>query len=283
MRRIALGVLAAVALATVGAPRVGNAFVADAYDPDEAPIQNTWFDTRLVSRGTDPADAFADAVRADREYVRGMRPHHAGALTMSEEYLRDPQARNPDLRRLAQAIIVNQAFEIGLLDDVARKLDEAPRVLDLGLVRLAMRPEGTEGLGQQWRFIRQPVPVLTGTGGEVSERDVRFAKAMMVHHGAALDMARAYNSNPAARNNFIGLLNVHIITDQAQEIALMRNVVAAYPGDADAVRVDPSDVHGMGGHMAMPGAEGHSGPSEGSGASPHAAGHSGAGHAHHMQ
>lgn len=281
MRRIVLGAFAAVALATMGAPRAGHAFVAEAYDPDEAPIPNTWFDARLLPPGTDPATTLAEAVRADREYVRGMRPHHAGALTMSEEYLRDPAARNPDLRRLARAIVVNQAFEIRLLDDVARKLDEPPRVLDLGLVRLAIRPEGTEALGQQWRFIRQPVPVLTGTGGEVTERDVRFAKAMMVHHGAALDMARAYQSNPAARNNFIGLLNVHIITDQSQEIALMRNVVAAYPGDASAIRVDPSEIHGMAGHMAMSGGGHTQGGEAGMPASAHQHGEAG-GHDRHV-
>ena len=40
-------------------------------------------------------------------------------------------------------------------------------------------------------------------------------------------------------------MNVDITTDQTQEIALMRRVIAAYPGDAAAVRVDPSMVHGM--------------------------------------
>lgn len=64
---------------------------------------------------------------ADRDYVRGMRPHHAGAVTMARDYLADPEARSPVLRQLAPAIVANQAFEITLLDMVERQLQEPPR------------------------------------------------------------------------------------------------------------------------------------------------------------
>ena len=99
---------------------------------------------------------------------------------------------------------------------------------------------------------------------------MRFAKAMVAHHEGALEMARDYHANRDARNGYLGLMNVDIITDQTQEIALMRRVIAAYPGDPDAVRVDPSMVHGMegmkhGGHAgygasAAPAAESRSAP-----------------------
>jgi uncharacterized protein (DUF305 family) len=97
----------------------------------------------------------------------------------------------------------------------------------------------------------------------VTERDVQFAKAMTIHHQGALDMARTYNADPHARNGFLRLLNVDILTDQSQEIALMRSVVAAYPGDADAVPVPASMVHGMedmghgGGHAGQGGHAAH--------------------------
>jgi hypothetical protein len=48
------------------APRAGHAFLAEAYDPDEAAIPNTWRDTHAVPPGTAPVLVFADAVRADR-------------------------------------------------------------------------------------------------------------------------------------------------------------------------------------------------------------------------
>lgn len=254
--RIAL-LAAAAGLALVsGTP--AQAMVGDEYDPEHSPVTTTWYGA------ANPA-----ALQADRDYIAGMRPHHAGALTMSEAFLADPQANNPVLRRLAQAIIHNQRYEIGVLDEVGRNLDMPPAVIDLGLFKVSLQPQATEGLAQRQRFIKTPVPGLLAFGtGPVNERDVQFAKAMTIHHQGALDMARAYNADPDARNGFLKLLNVDIITDQFQEITLMDAVIAAYPGDADAVQVDDSMIHGMegmshgdahSGHGAAPPDQGHGG------------------------
>ncbi len=227
--------LAAAGLA-LAAPAM--AAIEEGYLPGGAPVPTTWYE---------PANPAAQ--KADRDYVTGMRPHHVGALTMSQEYLADPEASSPVLKALAQAIIRNQAFEIGLLDEVSRNLDRPPIVLNLGFTRLVLQPSATEGMGQMQRFIRSPMPgpmaALTNPGAPVTARDVQFAKGMTIHHQAALEMARAYHANPAARNSFLGLMNVDIITDQTQEIALMRSVIAAYRGDPDAVQVDASMIHGM--------------------------------------
>lgn len=69
-------------------------------------------------------------------------------------------------------------------------------------------------------------------------------------------MARAYQADRNGRNTFLGLLSVDIVTDQTQEIALMRRVVAAYSGNADAVQVPASMVHGMEGMLHV----GHGAP-----------------------
>ena len=130
-----------------------------------------------------------------------------------------------------------------MLDEVGRNLERPPVRLPFG-VRL--QPVATEGLTGSQRFFKEPIPSeATYAVGPVSERDVLFAKAMIMHHEGALEMAREYHANADARNGYLGLMNVDIVTDQTQEIALMRRVIAAYPGDADAVRVDPSMVHGM--------------------------------------
>ncbi|SHJ36556.1 Uncharacterized conserved protein, DUF305 family [Roseomonas rosea] len=221
--------------------------------------------------------------KADRDYVTGMRAHHAGALTMSQEYLKDPQASSPILKELAHAIMQNQRYEIAVLDEVARQLDQAPRMVDLGFLRFAVQPAASEGLAQQYRYARYPVPSLLTpvfrADAPVTMRDVQFAKAMTIHHQGALDMARAYQADPNARNSFLGLMNVDIVTDQSQEIALMRRVVAAYAGDAEAVPVPASMIHGMdgmshGGHGgASPPADRHAGHGTG------AAAEQGGGHA----
>jgi uncharacterized protein (DUF305 family) len=225
-----LSLLAATAGFALAAP--ARAAIEENYASGEPPITTTWF-----------APVSGAAQRADRDYVAGMRPHHAGALSMSREYLVDPGRSSPLLQALSRAIVANQTFEIGVLDEVGRNLARPPVRLPFGL---KLQPVATEGLTGAQRFFKEPIPSeATYSVGPVSERDVRFAKAMILHHEGAVEMARAYHANRDARNGFLGLMNVDITTDQTQEIALMRRVIAAYPGDAASVRVDPSMVHGM--------------------------------------
>jgi uncharacterized protein (DUF305 family) len=273
--RLALLAASAAGLAVAAAP--AQAAVEENYASGEPPITTTWF-----------APVSDAAQRADRDYIAGMRPHHAGALTMSREYLADPGRSSPLLQALARAIVANQTFEIGVLDEVARNLDRPPVRLPFG-VRL--QPVATEGLTGAQRFFKEPIPSeLTYAAGPVSERDVRFAKAMIIHHQGAVEMARGYQNDRDARNGFLGLMNVDIVTDQTQEIALMRRVTAAYPGDADAVRVDPSMVHGMEGmkhgahgrrHPPATAAPAGAGRPARAGAAEHQHGGHHAGHPHH--
>lgn len=271
LRRRHAGLLAAALLLPLaGMP--ASAQPSEAYETGQAPVTTTWF-----SRRSAPAQA------ADRDYVSGMRPHHAGALSMSAEYLANPGRSSPLLGALSRAIVTNQVFEIGLLDEVRRNLDAAPVRLPFGL---ELQPVATEGMEGTQRFFKAPIPgPLTYAIGPVSETDVRFAKAMIAHHEGAVEMARDYLANADVRNGFLGWLNVRIVTDQLQEIALMRRVIAAYPGNPDLVEVPPSMIHGMegmrhgGGHGAH---GGHATPATASAppaADPHA-GHARGGHAH---
>ena len=136
------------------------------------------------------------AVRADLDYVAGMVPHHQGALTMSTAYLADPRGTNPILRKLARAIIANQRFEIALLEEVRRRAAKEPETIaDLGFVRVARRELGIDGLEHHWQFVKRRPPgsldLALAPGLEASERDVKFAREMMLHHQMAIDMARA--------------------------------------------------------------------------------------------
>lgn len=182
-------------------------------------------------------------IAADQAFITGMRPHHAGALTMSESYLTDSGATNAVLKKLARGIIHNQKFEIAMLDQVQHHLHNARD--GAGRQRIA-----TGNLSQAKRFYRAPMPgPLDAWAGSrnVSRRDVEFAKAMIVHHQGALDMAHEYLNNPDAKNNYLELMCLDILLDQSQEIALMQSIINAYPGDADAIKIDPSMVHGMDG------------------------------------
>lgn len=254
---------AALLALALAAPLPAMAAIEESYEQDAGPALTTWY----VS--ADPA-----SIKADRDYVAGMRPHHAGALSMARDYLADPASSSPVLRVLAQAIIRNQSFEVAVLDEVGRNLDLPTTEINLGFFRFAIRPAATEGMAQRQRFLHSPMPSLldgfADPGAPITERDVQFAKAMTIHHQAAVEMARGYHADPNARNGFLGLMNIDIDRDQTNEIALMRRVIARYPGDAEAVRVDPSMIHGMegmshhGGHggMAMPAAASDAAPQE---------------------
>lgn len=199
------------------------------YAPDKPPVTTPWF-----------AEQGAAERQADLDFIAGMRPHHAGALTMSQDYLKDPKASDAQLRQLAKGIIHNQTFEIGMLDRV-EQLVSVPLAAESERRQVAER-----GLAQKQRFTRAPMPgPLSGNNNAVGVRDVQFAKAMIVHHEGALTMCRDYLANPAAANRYLRLLCVDILTDQKQEIGFMQDAVRRYPGNPDSVKIDASMIHGM--------------------------------------
>lgn len=177
--------------------------------------------------------------KADLDFIAGMRPHHAGALTMSQDYLSSPKASDSRLRQLARGIIHNQQFEVGMLDMVEGFMK--PQAPHHGT---EWRQVANKGLAQKQRFVRAPIPALWG-GKPVSEEDVRFAKAMIVHHEGALIMCRDYMSDPAATNKYLRLMCVDILRDQKLDIAFMNSVIGDYAGNPENVKIDPSMVHGM--------------------------------------
>lgn len=210
------------------------------YDPSKPPVSNAWFDYQGVAEQ-----------KADIEFIKGMRPHHAGALTMSTEYLNHSDASNYGLRQLAKGIIHNQKFEIGMLDRVeelvGKKLKDDRE----------WRQIAEKGLAQKQRFVRMPMPgPWTKRDGIVTVRDVEFAKAMVVHHEGALVMCKEYLADDAATNKYLRLLCVDILADQKQEIDFMNDVVSMYPGNPDDIKIDASMIHGMEGMN-----HGHSGAS----------------------
>lgn len=199
------------------------------YDPTKPPVTNAWYASQS------PAER-----QADLDFIEGMRPHHAGALTMSDEYLKDGQASDTHLTQLAKGIIHNQQFEIGMLDRV-EQLVSPPVKGDTEWRQIAEK-----GLAQKQRFTRAPMPgVLFKGNTNVTARDVQFAKAMVVHHEGALTMCNDYLANPAATNKYLRLLCVDILADQKQEIDFMNAAIKRYPGNPDDVKIDASMIHGM--------------------------------------
>ena len=61
----------------------------------------------------------AKGAEVDREFLRMMIPHHAGAVTMAQEVL--IQSKRPELQKLARQIVAAQAREMGEMEAIARK------------------------------------------------------------------------------------------------------------------------------------------------------------------
>lgn len=216
--------------------------LASSYEPDEP------------YRGHVPAPAFEiygsaaaaeAAAAADRDYAVKMGKHHQGAVTMSRAYLADPRGTHPVIRRLAEAIIANQDFEIAVLDRVDRASEHPPRAVNDLLIS---RQAGYDGLEHEWRFVKWPPPgflELWLDPQALSAFDVQFAKGMIIHHHAAIDMARAYSADSAADNGILKAMNRNIVIDQRYEIELLEKLIRRYSGNPDEVAVDPAMIHGM--------------------------------------
>jgi len=248
-----------------------GAALAIEYEPDEgteAHVPTVVHDMLLVG----PEEAIDPGIiRADLDFTAGMTQHHEGAVTMSRAYLDDPRGTNPILRKMARGIIANQRFEIAMLDVVRRHATSEPEtVLDLGFARIVRRATGIDGLEHEWGVLKREPPgfldLALAPGLESSERDVKFAKEMMIHHQGALDMARRYNADPQATNLVLKRLNLDIVVDQSYEIGFLQQIVDRFPGDPDAVEIDDQipGMEGMGHMQHMEGMD-------------HGAGH-GAGH-----
>jgi uncharacterized protein (DUF305 family) len=67
---------------------------------------------------------------ADRDFAAMMIPHHQGAIDMAEAELRF--GRDPQLRRLAQGIIVEQQQEIVVMRQVLLTLPKTPPPIKMG-------------------------------------------------------------------------------------------------------------------------------------------------------
>jgi len=218
---------------------VAQSLVEPDYDGDSPKIVTPW----LVKYNR-------AAQKADMDYIAAMRPHHAGALPMSEKYLTDPNRSSERLQALAKGIIHNQTFEILMLDTVEYHIKD----IDFDQSGEGWYQVATKDIAMHRRFIRLPMPAihpLFGTDDQVSAEDVRFAKAMIVHHEGALMMAQHYLDNPDANNGYLARMNLDVLRDQKQEIALMWNIIGDYKGNACDIKITPDMIEGMDDMMGM--------------------------------
>jgi uncharacterized protein (DUF305 family) len=227
--------------------------LASPYESDE---EEEGHYTSPTYRYFETREAAEAAMHRDLKYVKEMTRHHQGAVDMSRAYLDDPRGANPFLQRMAKAIIFNQQFEIAWLEDIKQRERQGPKSI-LGIGEMVQLPTGLTGFEHRARFQKAPVLSLSEPVGaqRPSDYDVMFAKAMKMHHQMALDMARAYNNDPAGGNRVIREINRGILREQAVEIGILSDLIGQYPGDPDVIEIPP-EMHDM---MGMPHGMSHGG------------------------
>jgi uncharacterized protein (DUF305 family) len=252
--RIFLGAILALSLTGVAS---ASEYIADSSEEEHVPVvvRDVFLNEESARR----------AMQADIAFARNMARHHQGAVDMAKAYLHDPRGTNPVVQRLARAIIHNQAFEIAVLDVVRQHAEAGPRpIARIGGRQLVSLSRGVDGLEHEWMFVRAPAPSVADlwlSQARVSDFDVQFARPMIEHHGAALDMAMKYNTNPNGKNSVLGPMNTGIMVDQSYEIGFLQRLIQRYPGDASSVPDDPRMMemmkasmsgmeHGHGGHRS---------------------------------
>ncbi|MEO7364146.1 MAG: DUF305 domain-containing protein [Candidatus Saccharimonadales bacterium] len=138
----------------------------------------------------------------DQAFINQMTVHHTGAIAMARLV---QNSTNPEIRRLADSIIVSQSAQNSDMQRWARRWGyEYHSPNQLTIAAMSSRMQG-----------------LTG-----DQLDKRFLFDMTSHHNTAVDMT-SY-SPTRARHSEIKKLSRQISRDQTAEISLMQTLLSQY-------------------------------------------------------
>jgi uncharacterized protein (DUF305 family) len=148
---------------------------------------------------------------ADAAFVADMVPHHEGAVVMAE--MAQQRAENPELKALADEIIVAQEKEIAEMESIKADLPEADGDTEhsMGEDHMGHMGMDAEGMGMGMD------PAELENAGSF---DIAFIDMMIPHHEGAVEMANQLleeGENPQLRT----MANA-IVASQTAEIEQMR-------------------------------------------------------------
>jgi len=145
---------------------------------------------------------------ADVDFVKGMIPHHKGAIDMAKVELQF--GKDPEILKLAEEIVKAQESEIATLNGWLAKNTASADEPD---------PASAKAYEAAMSTMMSGV-TMTYTG----DADVDLVKSMIPHHQGAIDMAKVvlqYGKDPEIKTLAEG-----IVTAQESEIAFMKEWLA---------------------------------------------------------
>ena len=124
-------------------------------------------------------DALKMKGNVDHDFAHHMLEHHKGAVAMADIELRD--GKDATMRALATQIKADQLREIGEMEPIAERLDNAPtnyKPLDPADPFTSKMKASMDGM-------------MKNMPAAVANTDMNFNMLMTVHHQSAVDMAKA--------------------------------------------------------------------------------------------
>ena len=190
-------------VAALGASLLGSSHFAEAAnDSDKAygAAMNT-----MMKDMTKPVTG-----KPDLDFVKGMIPHHQGAVAMAK--VEKQFGQDPDMLKLADAIIASQTSEIATMKGwLKTKPLSAEKIVVNAKTASKMAMDKMMG------------DMMTSTTGKA---DIDFAKGMIPHHQGAVAMAKV--DLKFGTDDDVKKLATDVVSAQESEIALMQQWLAVH-------------------------------------------------------